>query len=80
MRRIEQLDEECVKLRENLLETNRNLNKKHTEEIQHFQENIRKMVEQRQLDSDRHRKGVQALQGQIDKLICEKTNLQAEKL
>lgn len=80
LRRIEQLDEECLKLRESLLETTRNLNNKHSEEMLQLQESVRKMADQRQLDNERHRKGVQALQGQIDKLITEKANLQADKV
>lgn len=80
LRRIEQLEGECLKLRESLHETTCNLNKAHSEEVLQLQENIRKLSEQRQLDNERHRKGVQALQGQIDKMITEKSSLQADKV
>ncbi|KAM7363938.1 spindle assembly abnormal 6 [Cochliomyia hominivorax] len=80
IRRIDQLDAECIKLRENLLETTRNLNQKHAEEVIQMQETLRKTAEQRQQDSERNRKTMNTLQQQIDKLIAEKSAIQSEKV
>lgn len=80
VRRIDQLDAECIKLRENLLETTRNLNQKHAEELIQLQESLRKSAEQRQQDSERNRKTINSLQQQIDKLIAEKSAIQSEKV
>ncbi|XP_065366567.1 spindle assembly abnormal protein 6 homolog [Calliphora vicina] len=80
IRRIDQLDAECTKLRENLMETSRNLNQKHAEELIQLQESLRKAAEQRQLDSERNRKTMNALQQQIDKLVSEKSAIQSDKV
>lgn len=74
------MDAECVKLRDNLLESTRNLNQKHAEEIAQLQDSLRKAAEQRQHDSERNRKTISALQQQVDKLIAEKGAIQSEKL
>lgn len=80
IRRVSQLDAECLKLRENLLENTRNLNQKHAEELNHLQESLRKTAEQRQQDSERNRKTMNVLQQQIDKLVSEKSDIQSEKV
>ncbi|XP_023293177.2 spindle assembly abnormal protein 6 homolog [Lucilia cuprina] len=80
IRRVDQLDAECLKLRENLVESTRNLNQKHAEELIQLQESLRKTAEQRQQDSERNRKTINALQLQIDKLVSEKSAIQSEKV
>ncbi|XP_053947156.1 spindle assembly abnormal protein 6 homolog [Anastrepha ludens] len=77
---IEQLNAENGKLRENLVDNTRNLNQRHSEELQHLQESLRKASEQRHLDNERSQKTITALQLQMDKLIVEKNNLQTEKI
>ncbi|XP_037819451.1 spindle assembly abnormal protein 6 homolog [Lucilia sericata] len=80
IRRIDQLDAECLKLRENLMESTRSINQKHAEELMQLQESLRKTGEQRQQDSERNRKTINALQQQIDKLVSEKSAIQSEKV
>lgn len=62
------------------MESTRNLNQKHSEELMQLQESLRKAAEQRQHDSERNRKTMNALQQQIDKLVNEKSAIQNEKL
>ncbi|KAL9899021.1 spindle assembly abnormal 6 isoform 1-T1 [Glossina fuscipes fuscipes] len=80
IRRIDQLDKECANLRENLLESTQALNHKHSEEILQLQENVQKLVEQRQEDSERHCRAIASTQAQLDKLQTEKCTLQAERI
>lgn len=80
IRRIEHLEAECLKLRENLVENTRNLNQKQAETVNQLQESLRKNAEQRQQDCERNRKTINALQQQVDKLVSEKCAIQNEKV
>ncbi|XP_036323003.1 spindle assembly abnormal protein 6 homolog [Rhagoletis pomonella] len=80
LRTIEQLNGDNSKLKETLIDNSRNLNQRHSEELQHLQESLRKASEQRHLDNERSQKTITALQLQADKLIAEKNNLLSEKI
>ncbi|XP_017464331.1 PREDICTED: keratin, type II cytoskeletal 5-like, partial [Rhagoletis zephyria] len=80
LRTIEQLNGDNSKLKEALIDNSRNLNQRHSEELQHLQESLRKASEQRHLDNERSQKTITALQLQADKLIAEKNNLLSEKI
>ncbi|XP_067619396.1 spindle assembly abnormal protein 6 homolog isoform X2 [Eurosta solidaginis] len=80
LRTNEHLKAENSKLRENIVENARNLNQRHSEEIQHLQESLRKSSEQRQKDNERNQQTITALQLQLDKLMADKNTLQMDKM
>lgn len=80
LRTIDQLNAENGKMRENLVDNSRNLNQRHSEELKHLQESLRKATEQKHIENERSQNTITALQLQIDKLIADKNSMQAEKM
>ncbi|XP_073819075.1 spindle assembly abnormal protein 6 homolog isoform X2 [Musca autumnalis] len=78
--KIEIMEEECKKLRENIFETARNTNQKHAEEIHQLQEKLRTCSELRQQDNEKSRNALLSLQKQMDKIVLEKQSIQNERL
>nr|XP_014092614.1 spindle assembly abnormal protein 6 homolog isoform X1 [Bactrocera oleae] len=80
LRTIDQLNAENGKLRENLVDNSRNLNQRHSEELKHLQESLRKAAEQKHIENERSQNTITVLQLQIDKLNADKNSMQAEKV
>ncbi|XP_019894638.1 spindle assembly abnormal protein 6 homolog isoform X2 [Musca domestica] len=78
--KIEILDTECKKLRETIIESARNLNQQHAEEIHQLQEKIRTSNEHRQQENDKSRNTISALQKQIDQIVLEKQSMHNDKV
>lgn len=78
--KIEILDTECKKLRETIIESARNLNQQHAEEIHQLQEKITTSNEHRQQENDKSRNTISALQKQIDQIVLEKQSMHNDKV
>ncbi|EDW58377.1 spindle assembly abnormal protein 6 homolog [Drosophila virilis] len=81
---IEQLSSDNGKLREALVENTRHLGEKHSAELQHMQDKLEKLNEQRANELERSRRSVAGLQTQLERATLDKTELktmheQAEK-
>uniref|UniRef100_A0A1A9W6N1 Uncharacterized protein n=1 Tax=Glossina brevipalpis TaxID=37001 RepID=A0A1A9W6N1_9MUSC len=80
LKHIDQLETECTKLKENVSKSTQSLNQKHSREVSQLRENLQKLIEERQEDSERHSKANASIQAQLDKLKIEKCALQAERI